>query len=52
LGDYNNDAKVDISDFMIWKDRYNLGQMTFGDFLVWKTAYLAPETISSTIAPP
>ena len=39
-GDYNNDGKVDLADFSIWKTKYLAGQATLVDFVTWKTAYL------------
>ena len=39
-GDYNNDNKVDLADFAIWKTKYLAGQATLVDFVTWKNAYL------------
>ena len=40
-GDYNNDGKVDLADFSIWKTKYLAGQMTLVEFSTWKAGYLS-----------
>lgn len=39
-GDYNNDNKVDLTDFAYWKSQYLQNKMTLVDFSVWKVSYL------------
>ena len=39
-GDYDNDQKVDLVDFGLWKVEYLTGRSSLVEFGVWKTAYL------------
>lgn len=40
LADFNNDRIIDLTDFLIWKQRYINLQSSINDFLKWKSSYL------------